>query len=212
MKAISCPNCGAPYNPKLRNCEYCGSYLIFTDKNEENYINMSFEVPADKKNYNGIYVYGIRLVGDEKPIRMGVANYSKSAFNTVGGHLLLTNKRLIFISHGMNFGGKIELELNLNDLIKAEVGANLIISGKFSVTDKYNKNYSYVVYGRHEWADMTKSEIQSYKSIQTFSQDNINIASSDFNDKLLKLHSLKNEGILTEEEYNDKKREILSRI
>ena len=38
IKALNCPNCGAPFQPEQKNCAYCGSYIIVS---EENYVDLS---------------------------------------------------------------------------------------------------------------------------------------------------------------------------
>lgn len=204
LKSLQCPNCGGAYNPAKRNCEYCGSYIIFTDLKEENYSANDFLDDNRPQNYKGIYIYGILLDHDEYPIRMGVANYKKSAFNAVGGHLLLTNKRLAFISHGLNFGGKMELNIQLNQLTRADAGANFGISAQFHAYDIFSNKHTFVIYGRNEWVNKTNGAINGdCEPINPEKKDTAYI------DELVQLKRLLDQGIITQEDFDIKKRLIL---
>lgn len=212
IKALTCPNCGGPYNPAKRNCEYCGSYIIFTNLNEENYSVETFLSAEKPDTYKGIYIYGILLDKDEYPVRMGGANYRKSMLNAVGGHLLLTNKRLAFISHSINFGGEMALYLPMNSLKRAEPGANLGISAVYSVYDNSNKKYTFVIYGRNEWVEKTNRAIAGeYEPLESFASvtSTPKTESAGYMQELVKLKELLDAGIITQEDYDIKKRILL---
>ena len=209
MQSLKCPNWNGPYNPAKRACEYCGSYIIFTDLKEENYSSGLFNGGTKPDNYKGIYVYGILLDYDEYPVRMGVANYKKSMLNAVGGHLLLTNKRLAFISHAFNIGGKMALDLPLNHLKEAQIGANFGISGQYSVFDIANNKYTFVVYGQKEWTNRTNNAIAGKVGPLGNADSKQTSPALDYAKELVELKKLLDAGIITQEDYDIKKRMIL---
>ena len=102
MSSTNCPNCNAPINPAKYTCEYCGSYVIMDTGNGTNYSRDMFLSVSRHKNYKGIYMYGRLLNPEEYPVRTGMANLYRSMCNGAGGHLVLTNKRFMFCSHGLN--------------------------------------------------------------------------------------------------------------
>jgi hypothetical protein len=51
LQKISCPSCGAPYNPTKPKCDYCGGYYTFgrsTPTNDEDLKRMKLEALKEK--------------------------------------------------------------------------------------------------------------------------------------------------------------------
>ena len=71
----------------------------------------------------------------------------------VGGKLLLTDKRLIFKSHKMNFqSGEIQLVLDEIEEVNATKTAKLFQNG-MRVLSKAGESFNFVVYERDTWLD-----------------------------------------------------------
>ena len=102
MKASNCPSCGAPVNPSTLHCEYCGSYLV-PEKDDENFVLSTFSTILNAPQEDSVVcICGRRLEKGEYPIRSGMANLYRGMMNAAGGHLILTNRRFLFVDHGMN--------------------------------------------------------------------------------------------------------------
>ncbi|WIL37465.1 zinc ribbon domain-containing protein [Kurthia sp. YJT4] len=141
IKALNCPNCSAVYNPKTENCAYCGSYIIVTNKKSGTY---------QIKNEEKIYFNSVMLDSGEYPIRSGLANIYNSFFNSDGGQLLLTNRRLIFVTHGLNLNPNFYWETNLKDIQNVQLTKNLLISQHIIIITP-KKKLKFVVYRGKEW-------------------------------------------------------------
>ena len=154
------------------------------------------------------------LQANENIVKQGKANFKKSTFNAVGGTLYLTNKRLIFQGHGFNFGGKTAIDLDLQQLVRCQSGAFHLVSGDIEVFDRYHNSYTFVVYGRKSWADAIEQEIVKNRNSAT-DQPTTNttiVNQSDSLDKLKKLKELLDAGVITEEEFDEKKKALLDDI
>ncbi|WP_342471660.1 PH domain-containing protein [Metasolibacillus sp. FSL H7-0170] len=145
MKALNCPNCAAPFNPKQNNCEYCGSYIITSEAKQLTYNADDF--PATQK----IFFHEIELGSGEIPLRSGVGNLYYSITKSDGGRILLTNKRLIFCAHAININPNLYWEMQTSDIHSVDIGANFFITQRIHITDKSNKETMFVVYGGKEW-------------------------------------------------------------
>ena len=156
----------------------------------------------------------INLQKNEKIVKKGKSNYKKSRINTLGGILCLTNFRLIFEAHNFNFGGKTVIDLSLNQLVRCQSGKINLFSGEIEVFDRYQNKYVFIVYDRKGWADTIEKEIIKYKNIE---QNYLNTKIMDLNqddtfDKIKKIKELYDAGILSEEEYKNKKIQLLEKI
>jgi DNA-directed RNA polymerase subunit RPC12/RpoP len=205
LKALNCPNCGGTYNPAKYRCEYCGSYIIISN---ENYVDLS-KVKFDTKTkidnkYPGIYVFGRLLGKGEKPITLGAANYF-TGIVSAGGKLLLTNKSISFSAHGINVGRQ-ETKIELGEITDVRVVANLLISQHIIVTTN-KASHRFVVYHGKEWVEKIKYAIDHIE--EWCDVDEPTPMDADYTVELRKLKNLLDEGIITQEEFNIKKRTIL---
>lgn len=215
FKAVSCPNCGANYNPAKYQCEYCGSYIFMSNENYTDLSKVKIELPRQPKNdtgkYPGIYVFGRLLGRGEMPITLGAANYC-TGLAAAGGKLLLTNKSLSFSAHAFNVG-KQEERIELNQITDVKVTANMLISQKIKVTAA-GKGYLFVVYHGSEWVEKIKEAVAAYEEESTEPEAPQATASQpqtgDYIEELRQLKQLLDMGVLTEEEFNIKKRMLLN--
>lgn len=96
-----------------------------------------------------------KMLKGEDVIRVGKANRS-TLFNAQGGELLLTNKRLLFVGHGLNIG-KDTISINLEDISSCGLAYSIIIflplpiPNAFKVVTKDGKEYKFSVWRRMEW-------------------------------------------------------------
>ena len=213
FKTISCPNCGANYNPAKYQCEYCDSYIFMSNDNYTDFSNIKIELPTKPKDdagkYPGIYVFGRLLGTGEKPITLGAANYYTGLFSA-GGKLLLTNKSLSFSAHAFNVG-KQETRIDLKQITNVKVSANLLVSQHILVTAN-EKNHKFVVYHGEEWVQKIKDAIEKYDECETIvsePRENNNTRENNYIQELQQLKQLLDMGVITEEEFNIKKRMIL---
>ena len=154
MKSSKCPNCGAPLAPSTLNCEYCGSYLI-PEKNDENFTKDTFSVVLNStKTDSVICIHGRGLEKGEYPIRSGLANLYRGIMNAAGGHLVLTNRRFLFIDHGLNgkFTAKPEEEsIYFKDIREVESKTVMLLSKRLIVKKKDGTRQEYVVWNLSKW-------------------------------------------------------------
>ncbi len=212
FKTVSCPNCGANYNPAKYQCEYCGSYIFMSNENYTDLSKVKIELPKQPKNdsgkYPGIYVFGRLLGRGEMPVTLGAANYFTD-LTSAGGKLLLTNKSLSFSAHAFNVGRQ-ETRIELKHVTDVKVVANLLISQKIQVTAGGEK-HQFVVYHGSDWVQKIQEAIAAYEEDEpevpqaTVSQPQ----TGDYIEELRQLKQLLEMGILTEEEFNIKKRMLL---
>ena len=142
MSSTNCPNCNAPINPAKYTCEYCGSYVIMDTGNGTNYSRDMFLSVSRPKNYKGIYMYGRLLNPEEYPVRTGMANLYRSMCNGAGGHLVLTNKRFMFCSHGLNLHfepSEDEKDVFIDDIAFVEKKTVAFLSKRLIITLKNNQ-------------------------------------------------------------------------
>ena len=220
LKTLHCPNCGAAYNPAHLCCEYCGSYIINSDADETDYQKEEF-VPAERPaNFKGIYLYGRLLDGDEFPIRTGIASWNRSALSGVGGRLALTNKRFIFCAEGLNsllasaIGGQTNVDINLNDVEKLSQRTVALVSKRLIITGKNGISHEFTVYNIAQWLEKGQRALNGeYDSLKT-SDAPANTgtrpaASGNYVNELKQLKELLDAGIITEDEFKIKKRQVL---
>lgn len=204
LKSLNCPNCGASYNPSKMQCEFCNSYIIMSNENYINFDDIEFDNNIDNEKYAGIYVYGTLLGKGEEPINLGVANYFKGIIN-VGGKLLLTNKTLSFSSHKF-MQGKTDVVINLEDITDAKVVANMLVSQTISVNAN-GANHRFVVYHGSDWV---KNILEAKSNVKNIPKNVSDKRNNDYIEELQKLKKLLDDGIITEEEFNLKKRMLLN--
>ena len=209
LKSLNCPNCNGPYNPANIRCEYCGSIIIRSNDNQYNVPQRIVErIENDAENCPGVYVFGTLLGKGETPLRLGAANYYISAFWNVGGKVLLTKKSLQFSTHTF-MQSKDTLVIPMNEIIKAEYDrTNLGISDQISVYTA-QKRHKFVVYGGVEWVKLITSAKEELNRPQTPTVVP-RVESMDYSDELIKLKNLFDTGVITEEEFTLKKRQLLN--
>ncbi len=216
MKEWKCPNCGSPYNPAKFRCEYCGSFIVMSDEKEftiprETVSQMKqeiFQANNDPDKYPGIYFFGSLMGKGEVPLRLGSANYYKNLFNSLGGRLLLTEKNLYFSTHNI-FQGKCDLCLDLKEIEDVAYEKNMIVSDKISVSAA-GKKHNLIVFGGNEWISMIKEAIEKAKNAPEAHVAVQNVSSQgNYTDELVRLKQLCDSGVITEEEFAIKKRQIL---
>ncbi len=166
----------------------------------------------DPEKYPGIYFFGSLMGKGEVPLRLGAANYYKNMFNSLGGRLLLTEQKLYFSTHNI-FQGKSDLCLDLTEIDAASYEKNMIVSDKISVSVAEKKHY-FIVYGGNEWVSMIKDAFEKAKAAPPKTPVTVNSNEAvekrgDYTDELVRLKQLYDDGIITEEEFAIKKRQIL---
>lgn len=203
LNALNCPNCGAAYNPAKYRCEYCGSYIIMSNEKYVDLSKITFDTKTKVNNkYPGIYVFG-RLLGEgEKPVALGAANYFTGIISA-GGKLLLTNKSLSFSAHGINIGRQ-QTKIELDDIVDVHVGANFLISQHIIVKTQ-TASHRFVVFHGKEWVEKIKNAIAHIGE----SDDEYVSAEADYTVELRRLKKLLDDGVITQEEFEIKKRTIL---
>ncbi|WP_315305804.1 hypothetical protein [Enterococcus devriesei] len=151
MKALICPQCGAPISPEKNRCEYCGVYLALNSKEKATIYDNDPTLDI-KENGNFINFVGnkIRLLPNEHPIRSGLANHYISTTTANGGQLLLTNKRLIFQAHIFNISGRQQTIFNLNDFTRVSIIRNFFISQHLKFEGP-SCSETFVLYQGKEW-------------------------------------------------------------
>lgn len=207
LNALNCPNCGGTYNPAKYQCEYCGSYIIMSNNNYVDLSKVDFDIKKqDDDKYPGIYVFGRLLGRGEKPIAIGSANYF-TGLTSAGGKLLLTNRSLSFSAHAINVGRQ-QAVINLDSITEVKVGANLLISQHLLVFESAQK-HKFVVYHGKDWVEKIKEAMKHCgEGAVDYSFDHLS-DSPDYSVELRKLKQLLDDGIITQEEYDIKKRAIL---
>lgn len=218
MKEWKCPNCGSPYNPAKFRCEYCGSFIVMSDEKEftiprETVSQMKQEIAQANNNpdkYPGIYFFGSLMGKGEVPLRLGAANYYKNILNAVGGKLLLTGKKLYFSTHTI-LQAKGDLCIDIHDIENVTYERNMIVSDHIAV-HACGKKHTFVVYGGKEWVSMIENAVETAKNA-TATTDTVNklpvTNQGDYTDELVRLKQLCDSGVITEEEFAIKKRQLL---
>ena len=214
-EASSCPNCGANYNPAKYQCEYCYSYIFISNDNYKDFSNVKIELPPKPKDESskcpGVYVFGRLLGRGEKPITLGVANYYTGSFASAG-KLLLTNKSLSFSAHSFNIGRQ-ETRIDLKKITNVQVLSNFLFSQQIVVTVSQQifvtdsiEHHRFVVYHGKEWVQKIKEAIANYDE---FENTPVEPRETNYIQELQQLKKLLDMGIITEEEFNMKKRMLL---
>lgn len=91
----------------------------------------------------------------EKVIKQGKANKT-GLFQGQGGELILTNKRLVFLGHGMNVGNdaasaNIEDIMSFGKAFTFIIWAPIPVPNAIRVLTKQGKALKFTVYGRKKW-------------------------------------------------------------
>jgi hypothetical protein len=100
------------------------------------------------------------LEKDEKVIRKGMASLQKG-LETVGGHLYLTDKRLVFESHWLNFQRGVT-QIDLDDITGLAKGTTWLLGriptlpNAFVAATKDGTRYRLTVWKREQWISAIK--------------------------------------------------------
>lgn len=112
----------------------------------------------EKEEVNSIL--GQILEKGEYPIYSGLANLYRGVLNAAGGHLVLTNKRFLFIDHGFNFTLQAkpeEISIYLDDVADVEAKTVMFVSKRLVVTKKNGTVQEYVVWNLDKWMDAVRN-------------------------------------------------------
>ena len=213
MKSLNCPNCGGAYNPTKMRCEFCGSFVIMADKE----LDIPNEIVSEMKSsiieaaktiseQPGVYIFGSLFGKGEIPLRIGPANYYITKFANVGGKILLTENNLYF-SSPHTLLGKNEVCIPLKSIISVQQTSNFGISQTVTVVTNEKKNRFVVFHGKDWVAAIEKAK---NGNVPTAAPLSVNQQTNDYTDELRKLKELLDAGIITEEEFAIKKRQILN--
>ena len=222
-KVLKCPNCGASYNPAKRYCDYCGSYIIFSDESDGKARDFDEKVfIADKgAKYKDIFFYTIKLDKDEYPLRVGLANLFRSFQDADGGEMMLTNKRLIFVYPYLSEEKEPPIIYNVNDFVKMEMGLNFYFSAQIKLYNKEGKETIFFVYKRNEWVKRIQGvmngefPLKDVREKVAEGQGEINHSEhnastqANYIQELVELKKLLDAGVITQEDFDLKKRLIL---
>ena len=104
----------------------------------------------------------MNLETGEVLIKQGRGNHLRT-FEGVGGKLLLTNKRLIFIPHYLNVQSEEE-SISLNEIVRAEAKGSDFLSRKISIYVRNDSIQTFFVYRRKNWVLQINRAIKSLES------------------------------------------------
>jgi len=142
-----------------------------------------------------------------------VENVIQGTYNNGNGILVATNRRLVFVDKGILFGLKVEdFSYDKISSIQYETG---IFFGKLTIFTSGNKAIvDNVIKAKvRVFGDWVRARISAPKenaiqqpatTVHSTPQDNVNIA-----DQLERLAKLKEQGILTEDEFESQKKKLL---
>ena len=166
MKVSKCPSCGAPVEPSSLHCEYCGSYLI-PEKDDENFAPSTFSMILNApKEESVVCVCGRKLEKGEYPIRSGMANLYRGMMNAAGGHLVLTNRRFLFVDHGLNLhyaANPEEESIYFDNVIGVSAKTVMLLSKRLIVEKKDGGQQEYVVWNLDAWKDAVRKVLPRIK-------------------------------------------------
>ncbi|PWT29928.1 hypothetical protein DKZ27_09290 [Limosilactobacillus reuteri] len=153
-----------------------------------------------------------KILNDNEIIKYGCSGFNDN--NTV--LCLCTNQRILFLDKGLLYGIKsTEIPLDMVNGVSYEKG---LIFGKIAITNGANVTKLEQIDKKDApiMADTIKKEAMNYKeSLQAKNNDNLSIqheASNNTDDLIKQLKELKklvDEGILTQEEFKAKKKQLL---
>jgi len=137
-----------------------------------------------------------------------IENIIQGTYNNGNGILVATNRRLIFVDKGLVFGLKVEDFLY--DKISSTQYETGLMFGKLTIFTSGNKAViDNVIKARvRSFGDWLKAKISAPKETAPAAQ-NTTQPTVDIADQLERLAKLKEQGILTEEEFAQQKKKIL---
>ena len=120
------------------------------------------QVNLKKEDVNSIL--GQILEKGECPIYSSLANLYRGILNAAGGHLVLTNRRFLFIDHGFNLQWKARKEeesIYLDDVADVETKTVMFVSKRLVVKKKNGTEQEYVVWNLDKWMDAVRNIMPS---------------------------------------------------
>lgn len=137
-----------------------------------------------------------------------VNNIAQGTFNNGQGILVCTNRRLIFVDKGMIYGLKVEdFPLDKISSIQYETGL-LLGSIKIHTSNNVTKIDNVEKTSARNFAEFVRDKLSQSKDDTT---ETI-ISKPDILDQLEKLGKLKENGILTEDEFTEQKKKLLEKL
>jgi len=136
-----------------------------------------------------------------------IDNIIQGTYNNGQGILISTDRRLIFIDKGLLYGLKVEdFPLNKITSIQYETGlllgkVKIYTSGNIATIENVEKTSS------RKFAEFVRDKLSQPK------ENNVTVNSQpNVLDQLEKLAKLKENGIISEEEFNDQKKKLLEKL
>lgn len=139
-----CTKCGQPLPENAEFCFKCGTQI-------------------------GHHILS-EVVEEEFIIKQGLCNHIKSPFFTENGHCLLTNKRFIYLKHGLteiltggllkNYTKEFELEIPINQIARIKEGRQGI-SKTIIICTKSEQNYNFYFSYRQDWVSEFNNLIET---------------------------------------------------
>lgn len=137
-----------------------------------------------------------------------IDNIAQGSYNNGQGILVSTNRRLIFVDKGMVFGLKVEdFPLDKISSIQYETGL-LLGSIKIFTTGNIAKIDNVEKSSAKNFAEFVRDKLSQPKEVVT----NTIISEPNVLDQLEKLAKLKENGILTEDEFIEQKKKLLEKL
>lgn len=126
--------------------------------------------------------------------------------------IVCTNKRIIFLDKGMIYGLKqVEIPLDRVNSIGQTTG---LVFGTIEIWDGASKMFIKDVMKQtvKPFVAAANKAIEEYKNAKNNNSSNSNNQSNDIASQIMKLSQLKEQGILTEDEFLSKKKELLDKM
>ena len=110
------------------------------------------------------------LMPGEKIIMEGAANKRQlGGLLTKGGHLVLTDRRLVFIAHALNFGSKFD-EIPFSKITFTGNTLNLLLPTpnmiRVNTVDGKNQGFSVTGKQKTQWKEKIAEVVQNYRREQ----------------------------------------------
>lgn len=151
----------------------------------------------DKHQENKAYYCRHKVESAQDVICQGSAAIRKSGFNSNSGWMFLGNASLDFYKIGAASGEKV-IEINLSDIVSTSVSRNLLTIK----TDA--QAFTFVVGQAKEWKNQIDQAAQSVNLTQPTPKNNV-----DHAQELIKFKQLLDTGVITQEEFDAKKKQLL---
>lgn len=137
-----------------------------------------------------------------------VKNLVQGTYNNGNGVLVATNKRLIFIDKGMLFGLKVE-DFPYDKITSIQYGTGLVLGELKIFASGNSATIKNVEKGRvRDFSEYVRAQTTGANE-HTTPAANTQSSSSDVADQIKKLADLKEQGILTEDEFAGQKAKLL---